>query len=87
MKDHSFTYMKTTLSRVWNRSDQINFQLYSRFNEEKRDPLFENLSTEELYRMLQLIDMAADNIPVSVSDRELFQLNMLLEDAGIQANP
>lgn len=57
------------------------------FNEEKRDPLFENLSTEELYRMLQLIDMAADNIPVSVSDRELFQLNMLLEDAGIQANP
>ena len=68
-------------------SDQINFQLYSRFNEEKRDPLFENLSTEELYRMLQLIDMAADNIPVSVSDRELFQLNMLLEDAGIQANP
>ena len=83
MKDHSFTYM----TRVWNRSDQINFQLYSRFNEEKRDPLFENLSTEELYRMLQLIDMAADNIPVSVSDRELFQLNMLLEDAGIQANP
>ena len=76
-----------TISRVWNRSDQINFQLYSRFNEEKRDPLFENLSTEELYRMLQLIDMAADNIPVSVSDRELFQLNMLLEDAGIQANP
>ena len=75
------------ITRVWNRSDQINFQLYSRFNEEKRDPLFENLSTEELYRMLQLIDMAADNIPVSVSDRELFQLNMLLEDAGIQANP
>ena len=74
-------------TRVWDRSDQINFQLYSRFNEEKRDPLFENLSTEELYRMLQLIDMAADNIPVSVSDRELFQLNMLLEDAGIQANP
>ena len=85
MKDHSFTYMKTT--RVWNRSDQINVQLYSRFNEEKRDPLFENLSTEELYRMLQLIDMAADDIPVSASDRELFQLNMLLEDAGIQANP
>ena len=82
MKDHSFTF-----TRVWNRSDQINFQLYSRFNEDKRDPLFENLSTEELYRMLQLIDMAADNIPVSVSDRELFQLNMLLEDAGIQANP
>ena len=85
MKDHSFTFMNATL--LWNRSDQINFQLYSRFNEEKRDPLFENLSTEELYRMLQLIDMAADNIPVSVSDRELFQLNMLLEDAGIQANP
>ena len=68
--------------------DQINFQLYSRFNEEKRDPLFENLSTEELYRMLQLIDMTADDIPVSASDRELFQLNRLLEDAGIQAkNP
>ena len=82
MKDH--TYMKIL---VWDRSDQINFQLYSRFNEEKRDPLFENLSTEELYRMLQLIDMAADNIPVSASDRELFQLNRLLEDAGIQANP
>ena len=86
MKDHSFTFMKTT-SLVWNRSDQINFQLYSRFNEDKRDPLFENLSTEELYRMLQLIDMAADDIPVSASDRELFQLNSLLEDAGIQANP
>ena len=75
------------MTRVWDRSDQINFQLYSRFNEEKRDPLFENLSTEELYRMLQLIDMAADDIPVSASDRELFQLNRLLEDAGIQANP
>ena len=75
------------MTRVWDRSDQINFQLYSRFNEEKRDPLFENLSTEELYRMLQLIDMAADDIPVSASDRELFQLNSLLEDAGIQANP
>ena len=74
-------------SLVWARSDQINFQLYSRFNEDKRDPLFENLSTEELYRMLQLIDMAADDIPVSASDRELFQLNRLLEDAGIQANP
>ena len=75
------------MTRVWDRSDQINFQLYSRFNEDKRDPLFENLSTEELYRMLQLIDMAADDIPVSASDRELFQLNSLLEDAGIQANP
>ena len=86
MKDHSFTFMNV-VTLVWNRSDQINFQLYSRFNEDKRDPLFENLSTEELYRMLQLIDMAADDIPVSASDRELFQLNMLLEDAGIQANP
>ena len=87
MKDHSFTLMNATLHWLWNRLDQINFQLYSRFNEDKRDPLFENLSTEELYRMLQLIDMAADDIPLSASDRELFQLNSLLEDAGIQANP
>ena len=79
--------MNATLHWLWNRLDQINFQLYSRFNEDKRDPLFENLSTEELYRMLQLIDMAADDIPLSASDRELFQLNSLLEDAGIQANP
>ena len=64
----------------------INIYLYSicifhRFNEEKRDPLFENMSTEELYRMLQLIDMAGGTGPVVASSQEMNSLNNLLQNA------
>ena len=49
--------------------------------QEKRDPLFENMSTEELYRMLQLIDMAGGNIPMAASTDEINDLNGLLQNA------
>ena len=52
-----------------------------RFNEEKRDPLFEDMSTEELYRMLQLIEMAGGPGPVVASGQEMNSLNNLLENA------
>jgi len=62
-------------------SDSHHYQPSKRFNEEKRDPLFEDMSTEELYRMLQLIDMAGGTGPVVASSQEMNNLNSLLQNA------
>ena len=59
----------------------LSIRFWFRFNEEKRDPLFEDMSTEELYRMLQLIDMAGGTGPVVASSQEMNSLNNLLQNA------
>ncbi len=46
---------------------------------EKRDPLLADMSLEELYRMLQVVDMADGKTPMSASDREIRKLNKLLK--------
>jgi len=63
------------------RSDKPYYHPSKRFNEEKRDPLFEDMSTEELYRMLQLIEMAGGPGPVVASGQEMNSLNNLLANA------
>ena len=45
------------------------------------DPLFLDMSTEGLYRMLQLIEMADRNMNVAASDKEISDLNRLLQEA------
>jgi len=74
MKRHMF-YPNMILSNTQH------YQPSKRFNEEKRDPLFEGMSTEELYRMLQLIDMAGGTGPVVASSQEMNSLNNLLQNA------
>jgi len=63
-------------------SDTEFYQPRKRLYQEKRDPLFENMSTEELYRMLQLIDMAGGNGPIIANTNELNNLNSLLRNAN-----
>jgi len=63
--------------------DTKHYQQRKRVYQEKRDPLFENMSTEELYRMLQLIDMAGGNGPIVASTNEINNLNGLLKSANV----
>merc|ERR1712179_163204 len=70
-------YFPSMISKYYETEEMPQKRLY----EEKRDPLFENMSTAELYRMLQLIEMAGGHRPVTASSNELRGLDSLLNNA------
>ena len=59
----------------------FSFVILFRIHQDKMDPLFGGMSTEDLYRMLQLIEMADRNMNVVASDKEISDLNRLLQEA------